>query len=87
MALQVELCSPRLIRLARNCALVAFGLSAGVLAAGPVQPVYSSHPLPALRSAFRQASWPDAERRGVELSPWPASWSKIRKWLGLGKKS
>ncbi len=42
LALQVESCSPRLIRLARQRALVAFGLSAGVLAAGPVQPVYSS---------------------------------------------
>jgi len=42
LALQVELCSPRSHRLARRSALVAFGLSAGVLAAGPVQPVYSS---------------------------------------------
>ncbi len=36
-----ELCSPRLIRLARQHALVAFGLSAGALAAGPVRTAYS----------------------------------------------
>jgi hypothetical protein len=41
-------------------------------AAGPVRPLYSSHLPSALtrlpRSlGFRQTSWPDAERRGVEL--------------------
>src|SRR5690348_12364787 len=36
-----ERCSPRLIRLARQHALVAFGLSAGALAAGPVRTAYS----------------------------------------------
>ena len=36
-----ELCSPRLIRLARQHASVAFGLSAGALAAGPVRTAYS----------------------------------------------
>ena len=45
-------------------ALVAFGLSAGVLAAGPVQPVYSSEP------------YSETSRRGVESPPWPASWRR-----------
>ena len=42
LALQVESCSPRLLRLARHSALGGCGLSAGVLAAGPVPRVYSS---------------------------------------------
>ena len=41
LALQVELCSPGLIASCAWGTLAAFGLSAGVLAAGPVQPVYS----------------------------------------------
>jgi hypothetical protein len=45
LALQVELCSPRLIASrAEARRRPPFGLSAGVLAAGPVQPVYSSDP-------------------------------------------
>jgi hypothetical protein len=42
LALQVESCSPRLLRLARQSASAGIGLSAGVLAAGPVESVYSS---------------------------------------------
>ena len=44
LALQVELCSPRLIASRAEARRRPFGLSAGVLAAGPVQPVYSSDP-------------------------------------------
>src|SRR5206468_3774356 len=77
-------------RLARQRALVAFGLSAGILAAGPIQPVYSSHPPPVIRlprSAQRSGklSWPDAERRGVELSPWPASWRRSASGSGWAR--
>ena len=42
-------------------------------------------------SRFAQRSarplWPDAERRGVELVPMAGLMAKIRKWLGLEKKS
>ena len=34
-----SICSPELLRLARHSALGGCGLSAGVLAAGPVQPM------------------------------------------------
>ena len=44
LALQVELCLPRLIASCAWGTLAAFGLSAGVLATGPVHPVYSSEP-------------------------------------------
>ena len=43
-------------------------------AADAVMDIFAT--LDALRPAFRQTSWPDAERRGVELSPWPASWRR-----------
>ena len=41
-ALHVESCSPELLRLARRSASGGCGLSAGVLAAGPVSPSYLS---------------------------------------------
>ena len=41
LALHVESCSPELLRLARPSASGDCGLSAGVLAAGPVSPSYS----------------------------------------------
>jgi hypothetical protein len=44
LALQVELCSPRLIASRVETHRRPFGLSAGVMAAGPVQPLYSSGP-------------------------------------------
>jgi hypothetical protein len=71
-----SVCLSSCISRARRARSTDFGLSAGILAAGPVQRVHSSDPPPALRPAFRQTSWPDAERRGVELSPWPASWRR-----------
>jgi hypothetical protein len=44
LALHVESCSPELLRLARHSASGDCGLSAGVLAAGPVPPSYSLCP-------------------------------------------
>jgi hypothetical protein len=46
LALQVELCLPRLIASCAWGTLAAYGLSAEVLAAGPVHPVYSSESAP-----------------------------------------
>jgi hypothetical protein len=54
--------------------LAAFGLSAGVLATGPVKPIYSSEP----------PSTPKERRVAAIMAGLMA---KIRKWLGRGKKS
>ena len=64
LALHVESCSPGLLRLARHSALGGCGLSAGVLAAGPVQPSYSSEPPALIRGppvpkTRPQESWAD----------------------------
>jgi hypothetical protein len=73
LALQVELCLPRLMASRVETRWRPLGLSAGALAAGPVQRVYSS------LSAFRA--------KGRRVVPVAGLMAKIRKWLGLGKKS
>jgi hypothetical protein len=55
LALQLERCSPGLIASRVENASAAFGLSAGVLAAGPVHPVYSLEPPAALDEKPRPA--------------------------------
>ena len=87
LALQVELCSPRLIASRDAARRLPFGLSAGVLAAGPVQLLYSSHPPPALHSAFRQTLLARRRAKGRRVVPMAGLMAKIRKWLGLGKKA
>jgi hypothetical protein len=77
LALQVELCSPRLIASrAEARRRPPSGFRPGFWPQG--QSNYSTPLIRLPRFAQRSAkpSWPDAERRGVELSPWPASWRR-----------
>ena len=72
---EVESCSPRLLRLARDSALGGCGLSAGVLAPGPVEPFYASELRWLRRTLSRHIPHARARERAVRMSPWtPRPW-------------
>jgi hypothetical protein len=87
LALQLELCLPKLVSspAPRRARSTDFGLSAGILAAGPVQRVYSSDP-PRFAQRSAKPSWPTPYEE-AESRPMSDLMAKIRKWLGLDKKS